>query len=57
MENENNMQVISAMNDDSDLQDNGEGKNMIRQSLPAVRNICCKNISGKYTVVAAIIEK
>ena len=57
MENENNKQVISAMNDDSDLQDNGEGKNMIRQSLPAVRNICCKNISGKYTVVAAIIEK
>ena len=57
MENKNDKQAISVLNDESDLQDNGEGKNTIRQSLPAVRQICCKHMSGKYTVVTAIIEK
>ena len=57
MENKNDKQAISVLNDESDLQDNGEGKNTIRHSLPAVRQICCKHMSGKYTVVAAIIEK
>ena len=57
IENKNDKQLISVLNDDSDLQDNGEGKNTIRHSSPAVRQICCKHMSGKYTVVAAIIEK
>ena len=57
MENKNDKQAISVLNDESDLQDNGEGTNTIRHSLPAVRQICCKHMSGKYTVVTAIIEK
>ena len=57
MENKNDKQLISVLNDDSYIQENGEGKNTIRPSLPAVRQICCKHMSGKYTVVAAIIEK
>ena len=58
IENKNDKQHISVLNDESDLQDNDEEKNtIIRSSLPAVRQICCKHMSGKYTVVAAIIEK
>ena len=57
MENKNDKKAISVLNDESDLQDNGERKNTFRHSLPAVRQICCKHMSGKYTVVAAIIEK
>ena len=57
MESKNDKKLISVLNDDSYLQENGEGKNTIRPSLPAVRQICCKHMSGKYTVVAAIIEK
>ena len=57
METNNGKQLLRLLNDDSDLQDNGEAKNTIRHSLPAVRQICCKHMSGKYTVVTAIIEK